>query len=200
MDRTIAVIISAIAFIAVILVVNKAVNAVVYEIGGRALDGRTGEAITSGNATAIVVETGENASAPIQSGAFDIDLDSALNHTLNKFTIGLVVNDSTKSGYNGMTIGFDNYASQLQSCRRQLWNFGGQAIDAETGGAIGTGTVTVSVDSIEAPKANSTSFSNGDWAISFNPCLIPGRVYTFHFLFSNAGRQSHLFLRQVARP
>lgn len=199
MDRTISVIIFAVAFIAVILVVNKAVNAVIYEIEGRVLDGSSGDVIPSGNATAIIMETGENGTAPIQGGNFDIDLDSALNHTLNRFTIGLVVNDSSKSGYNEMVIGSGNYADQQQSCRRQLWNFGGKAMDAQTGAVIDSGTVTISVDSTESPKTNSASFSNGDWSISFNPCLITGKIYTFQFIFENAGRRSHLFLRQVAR-
>jgi hypothetical protein len=174
---------------------------ITYTIKGIALDSSTGEKILSGTATAIIKETGDRNSGTITDGSYTINLRTHLNTSINKFTVGIILNSTDgRIGYNYMTMGYGPFAEQTQTCSVNQWHFKGKAIDSSTGTVIDQGTVQVTVVN-EAAKVytNTTTFSAGSWDIYISPCLISGGLYTFQFTISSGEKTINMFINQVAK-
>jgi len=169
----------------------------VYTIKGFVIDFMSGSLISDGNVTAIVKETGEKNSTNFYNGHFEINLSSILDYTQNRFTIGLFINSSDKTGYSQLRIGSGSNAEQTQTCSRKQWFFKGNAIDSQTGNTIDNGQITISIK--DTNEINSTNFYNGAWSIILSPCLISGEIYRFQFYIEGSNKKGYMFLNQVAK-
>ncbi len=165
-----------------------------YTIKGYALDFFSGNPITSGNAKAIIKESGENTLTSISDGYFEISLYTSLDYLQSSFTIGIFTNTSNKTGYSQLVVGFGSQAQQTQACSTEKYYFRGIAVD-EKGKPIESGKIKVGVEAY----TNSTQFSNGIWEIEISPCLIPGEVYNFKFLIEGSGKKGFFSLNQLAK-
>jgi hypothetical protein len=170
-----------------------------YTIIGIALDYFTGLPIASGVVKGTVKETGEVAYASISNGYFTLSFNSTANATINKFTLGLIVNSSdNKIGYVQLVSGYGEFVKSLQTCSIKEWHFTGRAVDT-AGMPMGSGNVMISVVGELQAYTNSTTFSNGLWNIYISPCLIPGNLYTFQITLSSGEKISNIFIKQIAK-
>jgi hypothetical protein len=170
----------------------------IYKIYGNAFDSTTGTSITSGTAIAIIKETGERGQGIITNNMYSIILVTDIDINKTKFTLGVILSDGIKKGYNQVIIGNGPFTTQVQLCSSNQMHFSGTATDADTGAVISNGTVSVNVKEVNT-YTNSTTFSNSNWDIYISPCLISGGLYTFNFIVrSSDGKQSNLFINQIA--
>ena len=148
--------------------------------------------------TSIVKETGDRRYSDFSNGYFNLGCYSPINHSTNKFTMGIIINSSDeKISYNQLIIGSGGFATQTQKCSTKRWHFQGQAIDSSSSSYIAQGNITAGIDGISG--TNTTWFSNGIWDIYYSPCLISGEIYTFKFIITSGDRRSYMFLNQVAK-
>ncbi|MBI4894766.1 MAG: hypothetical protein HY833_03455 [Candidatus Aenigmarchaeota archaeon] len=169
------------------------------EITARSLYSLTGLQMTSGIATATILETGDSGSATISGAQWSIPIYSRTDLNNTGFTLGIFVNDTNgKSGYFVSRIFGSSSLPPQTTCAAQKWRLTGTVTDPASGSFSSSGTVRVEVEGTQ--NTNSTAFSNGFWDISLEPCLVSGKVYTFNVLLSDAaGRNGLIVLRQVAK-
>lgn len=163
-----------------------------YKISGYFLDFYSGEELNA-NISAIIVETGEKNTTFSQTD-FEIILNSDLNYLERKFRITVFVNDSNKTGFSQIELGYGDKASQLQNCVLREYYFKGFALDEE--GKPIDGKISVFVEKYR----NSTEFSNGEWEIRISSCLIPGQIYNFKFMLESGEKRGFFTINQVGKP
>jgi len=162
-----------------------------YKISGNFLEFFFGEEL-SGNVSGIIVETGER-NTTFSEGSFEVTLNSNLNYLENKFRIVIFVNDSNKTGYSQLEVGYGEKAPQSQSCIFKNYYFEGLALD-EKGKPL-NGRISIFVEN----EKNSTEFYDGKWDIEISACLIPGEIYNFKFLLESNESKGFFSINQVGR-
>jgi hypothetical protein len=169
------------------------------EVSARSLYSLTGLQLTSGAVTATILETGESGAAAISGPQWSVLIYSRTNLNSTAFTLGISTNDTAgKSGYVVARVFGPLTLPQQTACSPQRWRLTGTATDPSSGSFSPSGTARVDVEGTR--YTNSTAFSNGFWDVSIEPCLVPGRVYTFQVILSDGGGRSGLIvLRQVAK-
>ncbi len=162
----------------------------IYVVGG-ALNYYTGERI-NGNVTAIPVGDFENRTdKTFSNGEWFIDFDMA---SYVKY-LTFIINDDGNIGFTQLKL--SDGPSTTLDCSIQNISLSGYSVDVNTGDAITSGSVRVSV--IDTIYTNITSFS-GEWSIDLHPCLISGEIYTLHVSISDdSGRTGEMFENYPAR-
>ncbi len=161
-------------------------------INGIALYYYTGERV-NGNVTVIPVESpADKETSTVSNGEWYTNFNM---DTGNLQYLTVIIDDNQKLGYNELKL--DNPVTVSLNCSVQNIYLSGYSIDLNSGNAITSGSVRLSI--LDTDYTNTTNFT-GNWNINLHLCLPSGKIYTIQILVSdNTGKRGEILQKYPAK-